>query len=118
MAWLQNAISGTKLKDCVTTHYLEHVKQASPRKLCTETKDDHADSIQIASAFEAGLRCRRTIGQSGKLTKAKEKPVNADTKTNIQECWRCGAGKLWTIRNNQQILWLERLYSKFQFDAE
>ena len=44
-------------------------------KLCTEPKDNPADALQFAIAFEDGLKRQRTYGYINQETKIKEEPV-------------------------------------------
>ena len=62
-------------------------------KLCTEPKDNPADALQFAIAFEDGLKRQRTYGYINQETKIKEEPVCSvsGAKQNNRECWRCGA---------------------------
>ena len=60
-------------------------------KLCTEPKDNPADDLQFAIAFEDGLK--RIYGYINQEKKIKEEPVCSvsGVKQNSRECWRCGA---------------------------
>ena len=62
-------------------------------KLCNEPKDNPADALQFAFAFEDGLKRQRTYGYINQEMKIKEEPVCSvsGVKQNNRECWRCGA---------------------------
>ena len=63
-------------------------------KFCTEPKDNPAEALQFAIAFEDGLRRQKTYRYISQEQKIKEEPLCAVSgrKQNDQECWRCGAG--------------------------
>ena len=62
-------------------------------KLCTEPKDNPADALQFAIAFEDGLKRQSTYGYINQEMKIKEEPVCSvsGVKQNNRECSRCGA---------------------------
>ena len=62
-------------------------------KLCTEPKDNPADALQFAIAFEDGLKRQRTYGYINQEPKVKMEPVCSisGSRQNERECWRCGA---------------------------
>ena len=58
-------------------------------KLCTEPKETPAEALQLAIAFEDGLKRQRSYGNINQEPKAKDEPVCAiSSSNNSKECWR------------------------------
>ena len=61
-------------------------------KLCTEPKENPAEAVQFAIAFEDGLKRQNSYGYISQEPKIKEEPICAVSTSQQRECWRCGAG--------------------------
>ena len=61
-------------------------------KLCTEPKENPAEALQFAIAFEDGLKRQNSYGYISQEPKIKEEPICAVSTSKQRECWRCEAG--------------------------
>ena len=67
---------------------LNMINKQVQEKLCTESKENPAEALLFAIAFEDGLKRQKSYGYINKEMKIKEEPVCAINNNNQRECWR------------------------------
>ena len=66
----------------------KHVQE----KLCSEPKENPAEALQFAIAFEDSLKRQKSYGYISQEPKIKEEPICVVSTSQQRECWRCRAG--------------------------